>query len=142
MLWRRSVTDKDREWDFKVHKEIMFDEEAEPEQGTKEERRRICVPFPFELSLPNGDALGDFEIHVEGWKNFAYYSPGDLHRDRPLSCGQSESSSGTFTQSHSIPFIQGAPCLAWHCRAAVHGEGKQLSGREIQRRVCPAGAHL
>lgn len=50
------------------------------QQGTKEERKRICVPFPFELSMSNAEALGDFEIHVEGWKNFAYYSPGDSLR--------------------------------------------------------------
>ena len=50
------------------------------QQGTKEERKRICVPFPFELSMSNAEALTDFEIHVEGWKNFAYYSPGDSLR--------------------------------------------------------------
>jgi len=81
------VTEKDREWDFKVHKEIMFEEEAEPEQGTKAERKRICVPFPIELSLPNGEAFGDFEIHVEGWKNFAYYSPGAPSQAAPNRCG-------------------------------------------------------
>lgn len=65
------------EWDFEVHKDLMFDEMAEPEQGTQEERRRICVPFPFELAMLNSETLGDFEIHVEGWTNFAYYSPGE-----------------------------------------------------------------
>lgn len=63
-----------REWEFTVHKDIMFTEIAEPEMGTDEERKRICVPFPFELSIPNNEASSDFEIHVEGWKNFAYYS--------------------------------------------------------------------
>lgn len=82
------MADKDREWDFTVHKDIMFDEEAEPEQGTKEERRRICVPFPFELTMPNSEALADFEIHVDGWKNFAYYSPGELCQSTPLTYRQ------------------------------------------------------
>ena len=83
------MTDSSREWDFKVYKELMFDEEAEPEQGSKEERRRICVPFPFELTIPNSEALGDFEIHVEGWKNFAYYSPGRLPLNPPQRGGLS-----------------------------------------------------
>jgi hypothetical protein len=73
---RRSLGEQPREWDFTVHKELMFREVAEPEMGTEEERARVCVPFPFELSLPNGEAGLDFEVHVEGWKNFAYYSPG------------------------------------------------------------------
>ncbi len=74
---QRSVGHQSREWDFTVHKEIMFSEIAEPEMGTDEERARICVPFPFEMNMSNGEASGDFEIHVAGWKNFAYYSPGE-----------------------------------------------------------------
>lgn len=71
------MADREREWDFEVFKDIMFDEVAEPEQGTAEQRKRVCVPFPFELTLPNSETLQDFEIHVDGWKNFAYYSPGE-----------------------------------------------------------------
>ena len=80
----RSVGEAGHEWDFEVHKDLMFDEMAEPEQGTKEERRRICVPFPFELSMPNSETLGDFELRVEGWKSFAYYSPGESSPDLSL----------------------------------------------------------
>ena len=65
-----------REWDFTVRKELMFREVAEPEMGTEEERARVCVPFPLEVDISNSEAGLDFEIHVEGWKNFAYYSPG------------------------------------------------------------------
>lgn len=72
----RSVAEQEREWDFKVYKEIMFNETSEPEMGTPEERMRICVPFPFEMNISNNEAGGDFEVHVEGWKNFVYYSPG------------------------------------------------------------------
>ena len=84
MCFCRSVSEASREWDFEVHKDLMFDEMAEPEQGTEEERRRICVPFPFELSMPNSETLGDFELRVEGWKSFAYYSPGESPPDLSL----------------------------------------------------------
>jgi hypothetical protein len=72
----RSVADQGKEYEFRVYKELMFNEVAEPEMGTDEERARVCVPFPFEASISNNEASGDFEIHVEGWRNFAYYSPG------------------------------------------------------------------
>lgn len=72
----RSVTEQEREWDFTVYKDLMFKEIAEPEMGTEEERARICVPFPFEMNVSNNEASGDFEVHVEGWKNFVYFSPG------------------------------------------------------------------
>ncbi len=34
--------------------------------------------------MSSAEALGDFEIHVEGWKNFAYYSPGKPLQRLPL----------------------------------------------------------
>ena len=71
------MEEQGREWDFTVHKELMFREVAEPEMGeTMEARARVCVPFPFQVDVPNNDASRDFEVHVQGWKNFAYYSPG------------------------------------------------------------------
>ncbi len=74
------MADQEKEWDFTVFKDIMFNETSEPEMGTDEERMRICVPFPFEMNVSNNEAAGDFEVHVEGWKNFVYYSPGAASR--------------------------------------------------------------
>ena len=80
----RSVAEQAREWDFTVHKELMFREVAEPEMGTMEERARVCVPFPFQVDVPNNVAARDFEVHVEGWRNFAYYSPGARLRPKGI----------------------------------------------------------
>eukprot|EP00884_Botryococcus_braunii_P010128 jgi/Botrbrau1/19116/Bobra.0077s0029.1 len=68
------------EHDFKVFKEEMYSEIAEPAMGTLEERIRVCVPYPIELNLTAQEAYKDFEIRIGGWKNFAYYSPQSIHK--------------------------------------------------------------
>lgn len=76
--WRvrdREVARPEREHDFRVYKEVMFDEMAEPDMGTEEERYRVCTPYPIELNMTLPDALLDFELHIDSLKNFIYYSP-------------------------------------------------------------------
>ena len=78
----REVAQQEREHDFRVYKEVMFDEMAEPDIGTEEERYRVCTPYPFELNMTGPDALLDFELHIDNLKNFVYYSPS-APRSRP-----------------------------------------------------------
>ena len=81
----REVVRQEREHDFRVYKEVMFDEMAEPDLGTEEERYRVCTPYPFELNMTGADALLDFELHIDTFKNFVYYSPS-APRATPATC--------------------------------------------------------
>jgi hypothetical protein len=65
---------------FKVYREQMFINIVEPSMGTLEERTRICVPYPIELNLTASLAFKEYEIHVDDWKHFAYFSPESLHK--------------------------------------------------------------
>ena len=94
----REVAQQEREHDFRVYKEVMFDEMAEPDLGTEEERYRVCTPYPFELNMTGPDALLDFELHIDNLKNFVYYSPS-APRLRTAVCSENASSGSTGLQS-------------------------------------------
>jgi len=80
---RREVRQPEKEHDFRVYKEVMWDEMAEPDVGTDEERYRLCTPFPFEINMTLPDALLDFELHIDSFKNFIYYSPSAPRAAQP-----------------------------------------------------------
>ena len=47
----------------------------EPAPGT-DDRYRMCVPYPVNLTLGAADAAADFTLHVAGIADYAYFSPG------------------------------------------------------------------
>ena len=47
----------------------------EPAPGT-DDRYRMCVPYPVNLTLSAADAAADFTLHVAGIADYAYFSPG------------------------------------------------------------------
>jgi len=83
----REVGQQEKEHDFRVYKEVMWDEMAEPDVGTDEERYRLCTPFPFEINMTLPDAQLDFELHIDSFKNFIYYSPSAPRRAQPVPLG-------------------------------------------------------
>ena len=47
----------------------------EPAPGT-DDRYRMCVPYPVNLTLSAEDVAADFTLHVAGIADYAYFSPG------------------------------------------------------------------
>ena len=52
----------------------------EPAPGT-DDRYRMCVPYPINLTLSAADVAADFTLHVAGIADYAYFSPGAPCKD-------------------------------------------------------------
>ncbi|KAK9834817.1 hypothetical protein WJX81_000892 [Elliptochloris bilobata] len=79
-LFLQTLRGEKRVLRFRAHHELMFGFNSDEPAPETSDKFRMCVPYPVTLTVSTADAAADFTLHVAGLADYAYFSPGSLHR--------------------------------------------------------------